>query len=219
VGFKGVKYNIKKISAKNILTGFLKFSEIRTVDAFLNKIFLYLPQMKTHTFIFCCFQLLVFFAKSQTGEIALNDLPCKSSTLNFGKEYYYGYGYGISTDLSVARTKANVLATQELASAIKSQLHAVATLYTRQNNNDHTQEFESLINETVNETIEGGETICQIQEKVEGGKIKIYMAISLRRAELLKRVEAKAQESRYGKLDFDREKFEEIFNKELEKKN
>jgi hypothetical protein len=174
--------------------------------------------MKTHTFIFCFLQLLVLFAGGQT-EVKVSDLPCKSSIVDAGKENYYGYGYGISTDPSIARNKATMLATQELATAIKSHLNAVTSLYTSQQNGEHKQEFESLINESVSETIEGAETICHKQEKVDGGKIKIYVAVLLPRTFIIKNIETKATDKKHDRLDYDKQKFEEIFNKEFEKKN
>ncbi len=149
------------------------------------------------------------------------DVPCFGAAFNSNKEVYRGSGYAESTDFSVARNKAYLLALQELSASIKTQLASVSTLYTRSENKPASfkQEFEGLIQESINETLDEVKTICQKQENLGKGKLKVYIALEVDKKELLKKIEGKSAAPTHAALDFQKTKFEDLFNKEMEKTN
>jgi hypothetical protein len=152
-------------------------------------------------------------------EVKPEDTPCYGAAFNSNKDCYRGSGYAESTDFSIARNKAYMLALHELSASIKSQLASVTSLYTSSESQTAAfkQEFEGVINESINETLEGVKVICQKQENLAKGKIKVYIALELNKKDLLRKIESKSAGEHHAALNFQKAKFEELFDKEMEK--
>jgi hypothetical protein len=157
---------------------------------------------------------------SQTGkEISTSQFPCQGIEFNSNKEHLRGSGYAESSDPTIARDKAMILAKEALAASIKSQIDVVTSLYTKSTGNpsEYLKEFENINAEAIDETIEGVNVICQKQEKLKNKNIKYYIACEIGTLPLITKIEEKVYSNKNLKSDFNKERFEKIFNEEIEK--
>lgn len=152
-------------------------------------------------------------------EVSASAILCHGTQYNTDKTHFRGSGYAESSDPTIARDKALIMAKEVLAASIKSKINSISTLYTLSTNkpSDFKQEFESVNSESVNETLEGINVICQKQEKLKNNKIKFYIACELGTMPIITKIEEKAYSNKSLKIDFDKEKFEQIFNSEMQK--
>lgn len=160
-----------------------------------------------------------FLTAQKVKEISSSQFPCQGIEFNSDKEHLRGSGYAESIDPTIAREKAVILAKEALAASIKSQIDAVTTLYTKSsaNSQEFIKEFENINAETVDETIEGVNVICQKQEKLKNKNTKYYIACEIGTMPLITKIENKIYSSKKLKVDFDKERFEKIFNEEIDK--
>ncbi|MBP7809011.1 MAG: hypothetical protein KA163_06945 [Bacteroidia bacterium] len=152
-------------------------------------------------------------------EVSSSQFPCQGIEFNSDKNHLRGSGYAESSDPTIAREKAVILAKEALAASIKSQIDVVTTLYTKSTNNpqEYTKEFENINAETIDETIEGVNVICQKQEKLKNKNTKYYIACEIGTLPLITKIEEKVYSNKNLKVDFNKERFERIFNEEIEK--
>jgi len=146
-------------------------------------------------------------------------VPCQGVEYNSDKANFRGAGYAESADPTIARDKALIMAKEVLATSIKSQINSITTLYTSSSgkSDEFKQEFESINNESVNETLEGVIVICQNQEKLKNKKLKNYIACEIGAFPLISKIEGKIYASNKLKVYFEKEKIEKIFASEMDK--
>lgn len=177
-----------------------------------------------HPKIYISTFLSFFFANlfsQATKEVSASQFPCQGGKYESDKTAYRGAGYAESSDLTIARDKALILAKEALANSIKSQINSTTSLYlsskTTSSISEFKQEFESINNESVDETLEGVIVICQKQERIKGNINKFWIACEIGTMPVINKIEEKIYSSKSLKIDFDKERFEKIFNSELEK--
>ncbi len=152
-------------------------------------------------------------------EMQLSDIPCHSTNYQSNQENIRASAYAVSSDFTIARDKALLLAKELLAANVKSNITAVAEIYTLSTNQSQLfrQEFEGMVNETVSESLEGFTNICQQQEKIKGKQVKVYVALELKKNNMFQLVEKKVLSNEKTKVDFDKAAFEKIVEKEMRK--
>ncbi len=163
---------------------------------------------------------LIFNGLAVNAEaIPPENFPCQGTAYNSDKNTFRGSGYAESTDITIARDKSLIIAKEVLAVSIKSQINSITTLYTLStgNSSEFKQEFESINNESVNETLEGVIVICHKQEKLKNKKIRYHIACEIGTMPLITKIEEKVSQSKSMKVNFDKEKFEKIFEAEMQK--
>ena len=148
------------------------------------------------------------------------DIPCKNEARS-DKNYFRADGSATSQDMSLSREKALTSAKQRVAGLINSQVKSVTERYVNEtevgNNSDFEQKFENLTREVVNQTLTDITVKCEKNFKEENGKYTTYVAVEVNKEDMFKGLTNSISKDQKLRLDYDRLKFEEIFNQEMEK--
>jgi len=176
---------------------------------------------------------ILFLVAILAGAVAVSSCGKKSTKSNLGEELeipcdgfqtdkvaFRATGSGISQDLRTAEDKALVTARQRLASGITTTLKSVTDRYTNERTfNDAAEfeeKFENLTREVTNQELNNVATICNKKFQKEG-KFNVYVAIEVKKDELLQKIEKQITKDQKLQVDYDKMKFEQIFNEEMGK--
>ncbi len=148
------------------------------------------------------------------------ETPCSDQQYRTDKNFFRGTGIGISTDLSTAKRKANLDANAMLAAGINRTIKSVTDRYTneRQFNNasEFEEKFEMLTRDVVNQELNNVAVPCTKTFQKEG-KYHVYTAVEVAKDELLNNIKDRISKDQKLQLDYDKMKYEQIFNQEMEK--
>jgi len=164
--------------------------------------------------------ILVFNAcsGSKIGRKELN-IPFSDKEYQTDKDFFRAKQMGASPDLATAKKIAMQNAKAELAGNIETLMKRVVDNYTQQITVDDEMElinkFEELSRQTTSQTLNDVRTIG---EKVfeEDGKYTYWVAIEMPKQHILDQMNSNIEKDKKAQLNYDKEKFEEIFNKEME---
>ncbi|HOE03927.1 MAG TPA: hypothetical protein PLZ52_01825 [Bacteroidales bacterium] len=147
-------------------------------------------------------------------------IPCKNEGRS-DKEFFRADNSSTSQDMSLSREKALTLAKQRLASLINTKIKSVTDRYVNETevgkNSDFEQKFENLTREVVNQTLTDVAIICEKTFQEADGKYTTYIAIEVNKDALLNGVNNKLSKDDKLRVDYDKMKYEKIFNEEMEK--
>lgn len=147
------------------------------------------------------------------------EIPCSGSAYAADRSHFRGTGVGESTNLSTAKRKASVDARAALATGINSTIKAVTDRYTQDitvgDANEFAEKFEDMTRSVVNQELNNMSVICEETRQLEG-KYVVYMAVEIAKDELLNNVNNSISKDDRLRLDYDKMKFEQIFNQEME---
>ena len=166
--------------------------------------------------------------KSKKGTPIQKETGAKEITLPFSsKEYrtdenfFRAKNLGKSPDLATAKKIAMNNAKSELASNIQTTIKKVTDQYTNQRTVSSKQEFENkfeeLAREVTNLTISNVRVKDEKVFKEEDGSYTYWVAIEADKKTIFDNIEQKISNDAKLKLDYDKKKFEEIFNAEMKK--
>ncbi len=146
--------------------------------------------------------------------------PCSDNEFPSTAAHFRGTGIGEGTNLASARRKANLDANAMLAASINRTIKSVTERYTRditvRDANEFAEKFEDLTRSVVDQVLNNVATVCnQMYEK--DGKYTVYMAVEVGKDELLNNVANRISRDDRLRLDYDKMKFEQIFNEEMQK--
>jgi len=146
--------------------------------------------------------------------------PCSDNEFSSTATHFRGTGIGEGTNLASARRKANLDANALLAASINRTIKTVTDRYTRDitlgDANEFAEKFEDLTRSVVNQVLNNVATVCnQMYEK--DGNYTVYMAVEVGKDELLNNVADRISRDDRLRLDYDKMKFEQIFNEEMQK--
>jgi len=148
-------------------------------------------------------------------------VPFSESKYKSDKDYFRAKQYGKSPDLSTAKKIALQNAKSELASNIKSLVKRVTDQYTNQRTIANKQEFENKFEELAREVVDQTLTDVKIMDekifKETDGSFSYWVAIETSKQSILEGVTNKITKDEKLQLDYDKKKFEEIFNSEMDK--
>ncbi len=154
----------------------------------------------------------------QTFEIVT--LPCdefKSST----KEAFRATQSQSSNDLSFSREKALTLSKQRLASLINTSIKSVTDRYMNEYQDGQSMElkgkFENMTREVVNEKLRDITILCEKTAREKDGRFTTYIAIEVSREGLKNDLSNRLGDKTKLNIDYDKMKFEKIFNEEMDK--
>lgn len=148
-------------------------------------------------------------------------LPFSSKEYKTNEEFFRARNVGKSPDLATAKKIAMNNAKSELASNIQTTIKKVTDQYTNQRTVGNKQEFENkfeeLSREVTNLTI--GNIVVKDEKvfKEEDGTFTYWVAIEADKKTIFDNIEQKISNDAKLKLDYDKKKFEEIFNAEMKK--
>jgi hypothetical protein len=148
-------------------------------------------------------------------------VPFSESKYKSDKEFFRAKQVGKSPDLATAKKIALLNAKAELAGNIKSLIKRVTDEYTNQRTVGDKQEFENkfeeLSKEVVNQTLTDVKLIDEKIFKEQDGGYSYWTAIEVSKQSILEGVNNKISKNEKLQLDYDKKKFEDIFNSEMDK--
>ncbi|SDD13727.1 hypothetical protein [Williamwhitmania taraxaci] len=148
--------------------------------------------------------------------------PCGDEEFHSDAKFFRGSGIGNSQDQATAKSKANLDAARNLAASINRTLKSVTDRYTNERqigeNSEFEQKFEDMTRDVVNQEMNNVSTVCaKTYQDPKDKKYKVYMALEVAKDELLNNIKDKISKDQKLQLDYDKQKFENIFNEEMEK--
>ncbi len=148
-------------------------------------------------------------------------LPLSGKEYQSDKDNFRAKQSGKSPDLATAKKIALQNAKSELAGNIQSVVKRVTDQYTNQrtvgNKQDFENKFEELAREVVDQTLTDVKMIGEKIFKETDGSYTYWVAIEDSRSAILAGIDKKISKDDKLQLDYDKKKFEDIFNAEMEK--
>ncbi len=170
----------------------------------------------------CCF-LACKSPKSQSvtkGDVELN-MPFSEDKYKTDKDYFRATGQGKSPDLATAKSIALLNAETQIARNINTKIKAVIDQYTNQRSiadkQDYESKFEQETRSIVNQSISDVKILGEKAFKENNGTINYFIVIEISKTSLKENISNKISSNQKLQLDYDKKKFEETFNAEMEK--
>ncbi len=156
---------------------------------------------------------------SEVGTI-LENMPCEDKGTS-DKNYFRASAMATSSDLSLAKEKALLNAKQRIVTLINSNTKSVTDRYVNEREfgdaSEFEQKFENLTREVADETISNIVVACEKASVLDNGKYRGFVAIEVSKEDIMNGINNKLSQNQKLQVDYDKKKFEEIFNQEMEK--
>lgn len=147
-------------------------------------------------------------------------IPCKDEGRS-DKKFFRADASATSQDMSLSREKALTAAKQRLAGLINTKIKSVTDRYVNEtevgSNSDFEQKFENLTREVVNQTLVDIAIVCEKNFQEATGKYTTYIAIEVDKDVMLNGINNTLSKDDKLRVDYDKMKFEQIFNEEMDK--
>jgi hypothetical protein len=177
----------------------------------------------------CAYLLFAIFIVSCGGTKSIQtatgaeevSLPFSESKYKTDKENFRSRQSGTSPDLATSKKIALQNAKSELASNIKQVFKIATSQYTNQRSVANAQEYENKFEEQIISSL--NETLTQVvivEEKVfkeKDGSYTSWVVVEKAKSTILEGANKRISSESKLQLDYDKKKFEEIFNNEMEK--
>lgn len=158
--------------------------------------------------------------QSQTGAVEIS-VPFTGKEFQSDKEYFRSKALGNSMDLSTAKKIALQNAKSEMASLIQTTVKKVTEQYTNQRQIASTQEFsnkfEEMSREVTNQVLTDVRIIGEKQFRETNGTYTWWIAVEANKETVLNGINKSISNNQRLQQDYDKKKFEEIFNSEMDK--
>ena len=147
-------------------------------------------------------------------------LPLSGKEYQSDKEFYRAKLSGKSPDIATSKKIALNNAKAEIAGLISSKIKAVTQSYTNQrsvaNAQDFENKFENLTTEVVSQQLVD---VSIIGEKLlkTGTTYEYWIAIEVSKQAILNGINSSISKNQKLQIDYDKKKFEEVYNKEMDK--
>ncbi len=156
---------------------------------------------------------------SEVGKI-LEDMPCENSGRS-DKKFFRAFSMATSSDLSLSKEKALLLAKQRLVTLIESETKSVTDRYVNEREmgsaSEFEQKFENLTREVAKQTISNIVVACEKSSVLPDKKYRSFVAIEVEKEDLLNQMNNRISNNAKLQIDYDKKKYEEIFNQEMDK--
>lgn len=148
--------------------------------------------------------------------------PCGDDQYHTDAKTFRGTGIGISQDQGTAKTKARLDANRNLAEGINVKIKAVTDRYTNElevgDASEFERKFEDLTRQVINQEMNNVAVACQkMMQSKKDGKYTCYMAVEVDKDQILNNIKNQVSKNAKLKLDYDKMKFEQVFNEEMAK--
>lgn len=158
--------------------------------------------------------------KDQVGT-ELKSLPCQGPKYTTDDKFFRSSQIGTSSDISLAKEKALTLAKQQLAATIQTKIKSVTDRYVNEreigSQSDFSQKFENLTREVVDQTLIDIRTVCEQSTVLEDGRFRTFIALEINKETLKNGISERISRQDLIQLEYDKKKFEEIFDAEMRK--
>jgi len=183
--------------------------------------------MKTTTLLIslCAFALIMTSCNSskkisnEYAGIEIKDLPCSGEKNESDKKFFRTSQEATSSNLSLSREKALLLAKQRLASLIETDLKSVTDRYVNErefvNKMEFMQKYENETREVLKIGLKNVSICCEETRVLKDGAYRTFIAIEIPKKDFANTYNDYIRNSEKEDLDHDKEKFERIFKDEL----
>lgn len=158
--------------------------------------------------------------QQQTGAVEIS-VPFSSKEYRSDAENFRSKQVGKSPDLATAKKIAFQNARAEMAANINAMVKRVTDQYTNQRTVGNAQEFENkfeeLAREVVNQELSNVKEIGEKIFKEPDNSYSYWIAIEANKKEVYEKLDAKISNDAKLKLDYDKMKFQQIFDAEMKK--
>lgn len=156
-------------------------------------------------------------------------VPFSENKYKSDKDFFRAHQSGNSLDLATAKKIALQNAKADLAGNIKSLVKKVTDQYTNQRTvknkqddkvnekQDYENKFEELAREVVDQTLTDVRIMDEKIFKEKDGGYTYWVAVEESKQSIVDGVSNKISKDEKLQLDYDKKKFEDVFNKEMEK--
>ena len=170
-------------------------------------------------FVGCKSKQKTVSAKSEVGKI-LEEVPCENAGKS-DKKFFRASSLATSSDLQLAKEKALLLAKQRLVTLINSNTKSVTDRYVNEREfgdaAEFEQKFENLTREVADETLTNIVVSCEKASVLDDKKYRAFVSIEVSRDDVLTGIDKRVSRDQKIMIDYDKKKFEEIFDQEMEK--
>ncbi|MEQ8323366.1 MAG: hypothetical protein RIC15_03965 [Vicingaceae bacterium] len=149
------------------------------------------------------------------------DIPCSGPKFTSDKNFFRADNSAKSNDMSLSREKALTLTKQRLASLIETQVKSVTDRYVNEREfgegSEFEGKFENMTREVVNLKLNDIKIICEKTGSLGNGQYQTFVAVEIDKESLLNGLNAGISKDQKLQVDYDKMKYEQIFNEEMEK--
>jgi outer membrane lipoprotein-sorting protein len=147
-------------------------------------------------------------------------IPCQSEGRS-DAEYFRADASAASQDQNLSREKSLGAAKQRLSGLIETKLKSVTDRYVNETefgeDSQYESKFENLTREVVSQKLLDVAVICEETFKETSGKFTTYTAIEVSKDVMLNGISNTLSKDQKLRVDYDKQKFEQIFNEEMSK--
>lgn len=158
--------------------------------------------------------------EKSTGAVEIS-VPFSSKEFYSDKDNFRAKSSGNSVDLQTSKKIAMQNAKSEMAGLIQTTIKKVTDQYTQQrqigNQQEFNNKFEELAREVTNQQLTDIAVIGEKLFKEPNGTYTYWIAIEANKQVVLNGIEKSVSNQKKLEQDYDKKKFEEIFNAEMEK--
>ena len=157
------------------------------------------------------------------NETESNIIKTPFSDLNYhtNNNFFRTVACGISPDISTAKKIAMINAKAELAGNIQTIVNTTTENYTLQriieNKNEFKSKFSEFSSQLARQILVNVVTIGKQTYKNEDGKFTCWIAIEMNKNEVLRNLNEQISKESQIKTEYDKNQYENIFNKEMDK--
>ena len=164
--------------------------------------------------------------KVPAGEVAIT-IPCSDEKLMSDADFYRSRGDGVGASVSNAESIAMANALQNFTIEFESVVSSVLDNYFKATQSDfdvkNQNRFEQLGRIVSSNTVKGAKRICSqatriIEDGPQKGLYRYYVAYEFAHENFIDSFKSKLSEEDEIKIDYDYEKFREIYKSEISKK-
>lgn len=157
---------------------------------------------------------------TQTGAVEIS-VPFSGKEYRSDENFFRAKQTGKSPDLATSKKIAFQNAKAEMAGNINSTVKRVTDQYTNQRTVGNTQEFENKFEELAREVVNMEmSNVKEIGEKIfkePDGAYSYWIAIEADKKSVFDKLDARISSDAKLKLDYDKQKFQQIFDAEMKK--
>ena len=183
--------------------------------------------MKNIFFYLACIVLAFSFNACKTKKLTKVTgatevvLPFSEDKYKTDKDFFRARSNGNSPDLATSKAKALLIAKSELAGSINTKIKEVMDQYTNErtvaDKTDFENKFEKETRSVVEQSLSGITMAGEKLFKETNGSYSYWVVIEVSKKSILEAVNDKISKNEKLQLDYDKKKFEDIFNSEMEK--
>lgn len=158
--------------------------------------------------------------EKSTGAVEIS-VPFSSKEYYSDKDNFRAKSSGNSVDLQTSKKIAMQNAKSEMAGLIQTTIKKVTDQYTQQrqigNQQEFNNKFEELAREVTNQQLTDIAVIGEKLFKEPNGTYTYWIALEANKQVVLNGIEKSVSNQKKLEQDYDKKKFEEIFNSEMDK--